>query len=168
MKKENKEPEKFTNCSYRTRRICHCSSDFWTIRTVKLKNHEVWTFWQNFSSIQRWTKLKQQSENSRSQKKRWKMLLQCEINFSLLKHLLQDPNGQIEVTHSIHLLTKFQPDPTVNKSAAVVGSFWRNFLLFSASLSLSMDGTLDGSLCSLSCTLTALTHTLKEWKAKGT
>jgi len=72
MKQTTRNLKKFTNCSYRTRPICHCSSDFWTIRTVQLKNHEVWTCWQNFSTIQRWTKQQQQSENSRPQKKRWK------------------------------------------------------------------------------------------------
>jgi len=30
-----------------------------------------------------------------------KMLLQCEMNFSLLKQLLRDSNGQIELTQSI-------------------------------------------------------------------
>jgi len=44
-----------------------------------------------------------------------KMLLQCEINVSLLKQLLKDPNSQIEVTQSMNLLKKFQPNPTVNK-----------------------------------------------------
>ena len=34
----------------------------------------------------------------------------------------QDPNGQIEVTQSINLLAKFQPDPTVNKASVGVGS----------------------------------------------
>ena len=82
-----------------------------------------------------------------------KTLLWNETDFSLLNQLLKDPNGQIVVPHVVNLLSKFQPDPTVNK--AVVGSCWRNFLLFSVSLSISLSiyGTLlclcapaDGSL----------------------
>jgi len=42
-----------------------------------------------------------------------KTLLQCETNFSLLKQLLKDPNGQIEVPQGMNLLTKLQLDPTV-------------------------------------------------------
>jgi len=33
-------------------------------------------------------------------------LLQCEMNFSLLKQLPQDSNGQIEVTQSMNVLKK--------------------------------------------------------------
>ena len=51
-----------------------------------------------------------------------KTLLQCETDFSLLKQLLKDPNGQIVLPHVVNLLSKFQPDPTVNKAAAAVGS----------------------------------------------
>jgi len=58
-----------------------------------------------------------------SSKETLKTLLQCEINFSLLKQLLQDLNGPIEVTQSMNLLTKFQPDPTGNKGSMMVGSF---------------------------------------------
>jgi len=46
-------------------------------------------------------------------------LLQCEMNLCLLKQLLQNPNGQIEVTQSINVLKKFQPDPMVNKASMV-------------------------------------------------
>jgi len=58
-----------------------------------------------------------------SSKETLKTLLQCEMNFSLIKQLLQDPNGKIEVTQSKNLLTKFQPNPTVNKGSVVAGSF---------------------------------------------
>jgi len=51
-----------------------------------------------------------------------RMLLQNEMNFSLLKQLLQDPNGHIEFTQSMNLLTKFQPDPTMNKASVAAGS----------------------------------------------
>jgi len=50
-----------------------------------------------------------------SSKETLKTLLQCEMNFSLLKQLLQDPNGPIEVTQSMNLLKRFHLDPTVKK-----------------------------------------------------
>jgi len=53
-------------------------------------------------------------------RKMQKTLLWNETDFSLLNQLLKDPNGQIVVPHVVNLLSKFQPDPTVNK--AVVGS----------------------------------------------
>jgi len=43
-----------------------------------------------------------------SSKETLKTLLQCEMNFSLLKQLLQDPNGQIEVTQSMNLFSPIQ------------------------------------------------------------
>jgi len=49
-------------------------------------------------------------------------LLQCEMNFSLLKQLIQDPNGEIEVTQSMNRLTKFQPNPTVKKALVAARS----------------------------------------------
>jgi len=58
-----------------------------------------------------------------SSKETLKTLLQCEMNFSLLKQLLRDPNGPIEVTQIMNLMTKFQSDPTVNKGLVVAGSF---------------------------------------------
>jgi len=58
-----------------------------------------------------------------SSKETLKTLLQCEMNFSLLQQLLQYPNGQIQVTQIMNLLTKFQLDPTVNKVLGVAGSF---------------------------------------------
>jgi len=57
-----------------------------------------------------------------SSKETLKTLLQCEMNFSMLQQLLQDPNGQIKVTQSMNLLTKFSLDPTVNKVSVVTGS----------------------------------------------
>ena len=60
-----------------------------------------------------------------------RMLLQCEMNFSLLKQLLQDPNGLIEFTQSMNLMTKFQPDSMVNKALVVAGSCWVKFSIFS-------------------------------------
>jgi len=57
-------------------------------------------------------------------------LMKYEINFSLFKQLLQDPNSQIEVTQSMNLLTKFQPDPMVNKASVAAGSFWAKLSLF--------------------------------------
>ena len=50
------------------------------------------------------------------------MLLQCKTNFSLLKQLLKDLNGQIEVPQGMNLLTKFQLDPTVNEASATAES----------------------------------------------
>ena len=110
-------------------------------------------------------------------RKTQKTLLRCETDFSLLGHLLQDPNGQIVFPHVVNLLSKFQRDPTVKQSAAVVGSFWRNFLLFSISLSLSislsislsMDGTLLALSKSFWMALSALSlapwlHSLIHWK----
>jgi len=58
-----------------------------------------------------------------SSKETLKTLLQCEMNFSLLKQRLQDPNSQIEVTQNMNLWTKFQTDPTVNKASVVARSF---------------------------------------------
>jgi len=68
------------------------------------------------------------------------------MNFSLLKQLLQDSNGQIEVTQSMNLLTKFQLDPTVNKASVAAESCLAKLslsLIFSLSflsLSVSADG----------------------------
>ena len=153
---------------------------------------------------------------------------------SLFQWLLHNPNGQTKEPGGMNLLTKFQPDPTVDETKAaiwklpfsketlknaaavwdeflsaqtpyarsersdwsytqyepadkvsarsngeqiVVGSFWRNFLLFSASLSLSislsislsMDGTLLALSKSFWMALSALSlapwlHSLIHWK----
>jgi len=58
-----------------------------------------------------------------------KTLLQCEMNISLSKQLLKDPNGKIEVTQSMNLLTKFQPDLMVNKVLGVVESCWEKLFI---------------------------------------
>jgi len=59
-----------------------------------------------------------------------KTLLQCEMNFSLLKQLLQDPNDQIKVTQSMNQLTKFHHIPTVNKASVAAGSCWEKLFIF--------------------------------------
>ena len=63
-------------------------------------------------------------------KKILKTLLQCETNFSLLKQILQDPNGQIEVPQDMKLLTKFQYDPTAKEATTVAESCWTKHSLF--------------------------------------
>jgi len=55
-------------------------------------------------------------------KKMLKTLLQCETNFSLLKQLLKDLNGQIEVPQVMNLVTKFHPDPMMDRASVVAGS----------------------------------------------
>jgi len=68
------------------------------------------------------------------------------MNLSLLKQRLQDPNGQIEVTQSMNLLKKVQPNPTVNKASVVAGSCGAKFSLsiFFADDCLSVRKNLKG------------------------
>ena len=51
-------------CCCRVRWISLCSNTFCKIRTVRLKLHTVWTCWQSFSQIQRWTNRRRWSEVS--------------------------------------------------------------------------------------------------------
>ena len=70
------------------RPIGHYSGDFSTIQTIKLLHHDLWICWQNFSSIQRWTKQQRQFKKFSSSKKCWKcfcsvrQIYHCSNNFS--------------------------------------------------------------------------------------
>jgi len=85
--------------------IYHCSGDFWTIRTVQLKNHQVLTCWQNFYP----NGGRHSSNNPKfpSSIETLRMLLQYEMTLSLLKKLMQDPEDQIKIKQNMNLLTNF-------------------------------------------------------------
>ena len=88
---QNRNLESSKNSSYCTRPVTPCSGDFSPIRTVQLKLHKLWTCCQSFSPIQRWTKQKRRSENSRSQEIRRKrccsvrLISHCSNNFSKIR-----------------------------------------------------------------------------------
>ena len=94
---------------------------------IKIWVQESFKYGTNSCSV---TSQKQQGNQHNNQPKQWenkheienkvqqknqKILLLSELDFSHLRPLIDDPTGQIEVPRVTNLLSKFQPDPTVNE-----------------------------------------------------